>query len=251
MLWGGGGLWPPSVGKGQGQKEGRREACQCEVGPGFGLCSQDVPLGPGVTTTSPRRPGTPHASCLRSHLIAQHRRQHTPFLPASGAADGDRGVGGPAVCPKTPLCGLPTACAWPQLPLNSVGLGPSHAPWGPATPLGSPVTPPQQPQPRPLQPGHTLSAAPATPLSSPATPPAAPATPVPGFMQSRQSPAVDPISCRTHAWARPGADTVEAEAEAEALAARADRGVLLPGRRWQRAEEQMPGGGPVASGPPW
>lgn len=43
---------------------------------------------------------------------------------------------------------------------------------------------------------------------------------------------------------------MEAEAEAEALAARADRGVLLPGRRWQRAEEQMPGGGPVASGPP-
>lgn len=168
MLWGGGGLWPPSVGKGQGQKEGRREACQCEVGPGFGLCSQDVPLGPGVTTTSPRRPGTPHASCLRSHLIAQHRRQHTPFLPASGAADGDRGVGGPAVCPKTPLCGLPTACAWPQLPLNSVGLGPSHAPWGPATPLGSPVTPPaarshplsssshapQQPSHAPCSPGH-------------------------------------------------------------------------------------------------
>lgn len=122
--------------------------------------------------------------------------------------------------------------------------------WGPATPPGAQPRP-SAAQSRPLQPGHTLSAAPATPLSSPATPPAAPATPVPGFMQSRQSPAVDPISCRTHAWARPGADTVEAEAEAEALAARADRGVLLPGRRWQRAEEQMPGGGPVASGPPW
>lgn len=218
------------MGKGQGQKEGRREACQCEVGPGFGLCSQDVPLGPGVTTTSPRRPGTPHASCLRSHLIAQHRRQHTPFLPASGAADGDRGVGGPAVCPKTPLCGLPTACAWPQLPLNSVGLGPSHAPRQPSHAPCSPVTPSQQLQPRP-------SAAQPRPLQP----------------RPRLSPAsaVDPISCRTHAWARPGADTVEAEAEAEALAPRADRGVLLPGRRWQRAEEQMPGGGPVASGPPW
>lgn len=143
-----------------------------------------------------------------------------------------------------------TQLSWPGAQPRP--LGPSHAPRQPShTPSAAPATPPQQPQPRPLQPGHTLSAAPATPLSSPATPPAAPATPVPGFMQSRQSPAVDPISCRTHAWARPGADTVEAEAEAEALAARADRGVLLPGRRWQRAEEQMPGGGPVASGPPW
>lgn len=135
-----------------------------------------------------------------------------------------------------------TQLSWPGAQPRP--LGPSHAPRQPShAPSAAPATPPAARS-------HPLSSSSHAP-QQPSHAPCSPSHACPGFMQSRQSPAVDPISCLTHAWARPGADTVEAEAEAEALAARADRGVLLPGRRWQRAEEQMPGGGPVASGPPW